>query len=72
MDISDFNRYNPGFDNTLATGSTYNLQLPDDKMKEFYTKKYEILNQSVDQLLKSVNSNFKNKNDQKYPVDKKK
>ena len=72
MDISDFNRYNPGFDNTLATGSTYNLQLPDDKMKEFYNKKYEILNQSVDQLLKSVNINFKNKNDQKYTVDKKK
>jgi len=72
MDIGDFNRYNPGFDNTLATGSTYNLQLPDDKMKEFYTKKYEILNQSVDQLLKSVNSNFNSKNDQKYPVDKKK
>jgi len=72
MDIGDFNRYNPGFDNTLATGSTYNLQLPDDKMKEFYNKKYEILNESVDQLLKSVNINFKNKNDQKYTVDKKK
>ena len=41
-------------------------------MKEFYNKKYEILNQSVDQLLKSVNINFKNKNDPKYIVDKKK
>lgn len=72
MDIRDFNRYNPGFDNTLATGSTYNLQLPDDKMKEFYNKKYEILNESVDQLLKSAKINSKNKNDQKYTVDKKK
>lgn len=72
MDISDFNRYNPGFDNTLATGSSYNLQLPDEKMKEFYNKKYEILNESVDKLLKSATNNFKNKNDQKYTVDKKK
>lgn len=72
MDISDFNRYNPGFDNTLATGSYYNLQLPGDKMKEFQNKKFEILNESVDDLLKSVNTNFKNKNDQKYIVDKKK
>lgn len=72
MDLNDFNRYNPGFDNTLATGSSYNLQLPDDKMKEFHNKKYEILNESVEKLLKSASINFKNKNDQKYTVDKKK
>ena len=39
MEMADFNRYNPGFDNTLATGETYNLQLPSDKMKEFFEKK---------------------------------
>jgi len=59
MDIKDFDRYNPGFDNTLATGATYNLQLPADKMKQFFDKKYEILNESVDQLLESVNMNSK-------------
>ncbi len=28
MDITEFNRYNPGFDDMLATGSSYNLRLP--------------------------------------------
>jgi membrane-bound lytic murein transglycosylase D len=57
MEMADFNRYNPGFDNTLATGETYNMQLPSDKMKEFFDKKYVILNESVQQLLQSVNTN---------------
>jgi membrane-bound lytic murein transglycosylase D len=39
MDMADFNRYNPNFNNTLSTGSSYNLQLPNDKMKEFFEKK---------------------------------
>jgi membrane-bound lytic murein transglycosylase D len=59
MDKNDFDRYNPGFDNVLATGATYNLQLPGDKMKLFFNKKYEILNESVDQLLEGVNMNSK-------------
>ncbi|MEO6837749.1 MAG: transglycosylase SLT domain-containing protein, partial [Ginsengibacter sp.] len=60
MDMKDFERYNPDFDNTLATGATYILQLPKDKMKIFFNKKYEILNESVDQLLGSVKMNSKN------------
>jgi membrane-bound lytic murein transglycosylase D len=72
MDINEFSRYNPGFDNTLASGASYNLQLPHDKMKEFYDKKYKILDESVTQLLESVNINFRNKNERKYTVDKKK
>ena len=59
LDMKDFDRYNPGFDNTLATGAIYNLQLPKDKMKQFFHKRYDILNESVDQLLGSVNMNSK-------------
>ncbi len=59
MDITDFNRYNPNFNNMLSTGATYNLQLPTNKMKEFFDKRYEILNQSVAQLLDNVNMNPK-------------
>jgi membrane-bound lytic murein transglycosylase D len=54
MDMDDFNRYNPNFNETLSTGDSYNLQLPSDKMKEFYEKKYDILDQSVNQLLQNV------------------
>lgn len=61
MDLADFNRYNPNFNNMLSTGATYNLQLPADKMKEFFDKKFEILNQSVAQLLDNVNMNSKMK-----------
>ena len=61
MNMADFNRYNPDFNNTLSTGATYNLQLPANKMKEFFDKKYDILNQSVMQLLDSVNMNSKGK-----------
>jgi membrane-bound lytic murein transglycosylase D len=66
MDMQNFDRYNPGFDNTLATGATYNLQLPKDKMKDFFDKRFEILNESVNQLLKSVNMNSKKLKDQKW------
>jgi len=72
MDKQDFDRYNPGFDNTLATGATYNLQLPKEKMKDFFDKKYEILNESVSQLLESVNMNSNSMNDKKSNQGKKK
>ena len=72
MDMKDFNRYNPGFDDALATGATYNLQLPRDKMKQFFDKKYQILNESVSQLLGNVNMNTKTAFDQKVSENKKK
>ena len=59
MDIKDFNRYNPGFDNMLAEGDDYNLQLPNDKMTLFITNKYPILNECVQQLLGNVEMNSK-------------
>ena len=54
MDISDFNYYNPGFDHVLSTGADYKLQLPSEKMEEFKEKKFQILNESVEQLLQNV------------------
>jgi membrane-bound lytic murein transglycosylase D len=59
MDIKDFNRYNPGFDNMLAEGDNYNLQLPNDKMTLFIANKYPILNECVQQLLGNVEMNSK-------------
>ena len=59
MDDKDFDRYNPGFDNMLATGAIYNLQLPNDKMTLFVANKYPILNECVQQLLGSANQDTK-------------
>ena len=50
--IDDFNRFNPGFDDVLASGGTYNLRLPNDKMNLFVANKYPILNECVQQLLR--------------------
>jgi len=55
MSIGDFNHFNPGFDKVLSEGETYNLQLPTEKMAVFNLKKLDILNESVTQLLQSVN-----------------
>jgi membrane-bound lytic murein transglycosylase D len=57
MDMIEFNRYNPGFDDMLATGSSYNLRLPHDKMTIFIANKYPILNECVNKLLSDVNVN---------------
>lgn len=54
MEMDDFAHYNPGFNNVLATGANYNLQLPSEKMAEFKAKKYKILDESVNRLLGSV------------------
>jgi membrane-bound lytic murein transglycosylase D len=59
MSVSDFNHYNPGFNNVLSRGANYKLQLPSDKMDEFKTKKFKILNESVEQLLQSVKTDAK-------------
>ena len=59
MDSKDFDRYNPDFDNMLATGATYNLELPNEKMTLFVANKYPILNECVQQLLGSANMDTK-------------
>ena len=61
MSLEDFNHYNPGFNNVLSTGNEYTLQLPSEKMQEFKSKKNQIINESVDQLLQSVKAGIQGK-----------
>ena len=51
MDIVQFNRYNPDFDNMMALNGNYDLRLPADKMQVFLANKYVILNECVQLLL---------------------
>lgn len=51
MDIVQFNRYNPDFDNMMALNGNYDLRLPVDKMQLFLANKYVILNECVQLLL---------------------
>ncbi|MBS1733089.1 MAG: lytic transglycosylase domain-containing protein [Bacteroidetes bacterium] len=51
MDIVQFNRYNPSFDNMLSENGQYDLTLPSDKMQLFLANKYQILNECVQMLL---------------------
>jgi membrane-bound lytic murein transglycosylase D len=55
MDITSFNKYNPNFDNILAAGNNFEMRLPTDKMDLFNARRYEILNESIQLLLNSVN-----------------
>ncbi len=53
MDLTEFNRYNPDFDKVMASSNnTYELKLPADKMDLFVASKYQILNESVQSLLR--------------------
>jgi membrane-bound lytic murein transglycosylase D len=54
MDINEFNRYNPEFDQTLAAGKNFDLRLPKDKMELFNAKRNEILSESVMQMMTQV------------------
>lgn len=51
MDIVQFNRYNPDFDNMMSINGNYDLRLPADKMQLFLANKYVILNECVQLLL---------------------
>lgn len=55
MDIAAFNRLNPDFDRLVASGSNYELRLPNDKWDIFLAKKPEILNESMQLLLNAAN-----------------
>jgi membrane-bound lytic murein transglycosylase D len=56
LDKADFDRYNPGFDNKIAVEGKYELRLPTRQMNLFIEKKYEILDESMQLLLKTTNS----------------
>lgn len=70
IEISQFNRYNPEFDNMMAVNGNYDLRLPADKMQLFLANKYVILNECV-QLLLNDNNNISN-NPTVYPPTPKK
>lgn len=72
MELGDFNRYNPGFDEMITSGADYNLQLPNEKMTIFIANKYPILNECVQQILENVNMDSKTLyKKQNYPSGKK-
>lgn len=52
MDITYFNRLNPGFDAVLAGNNTFALRLPSDKMELFNAKRYQMLHESVQQMMR--------------------
>ena len=53
MDQTEFNRYNPYFDKLIASAdNSYDLKLPAEKMELFTANKYQILNESVQLLLR--------------------
>jgi membrane-bound lytic murein transglycosylase D len=56
MDIAAFNKMNPDFDRMIASGSNYELRLPNEKMEIFLSKKPEILNESIQLLLNAANN----------------
>jgi membrane-bound lytic murein transglycosylase D len=59
MDIFNFNRYNPGFDKQIAVQGSFELRLPSEKMEVFNSKKYQILEESIELLLAPVNGGGK-------------
>jgi membrane-bound lytic murein transglycosylase D len=55
LDRETFDRYNPNFDNEIALNGKYHLRLPIQKMNIFVAKRYNILDESMQQILKSTN-----------------
>ena len=51
MDLVEFNKLNPGFEKSIASNGKYELQLPAPKMDIFLTRKFDILNESLQLLL---------------------
>jgi len=51
MDVDQFNKWNPGFDKSLAEGKKYFLRLSKDRAAVFQAKKSEILLGSIRKLL---------------------
>jgi membrane-bound lytic murein transglycosylase D len=51
MDLDIFNKLNPDFDKVIASTGNYELRLPEEKMDIFLTKKFDILDESVQMLL---------------------
>ncbi|WP_018626037.1 lytic transglycosylase domain-containing protein [Niabella aurantiaca] len=57
MSLADFNKLNPSLDKVLASNSTYQLKLPEEKINIFLEKKNEMLNESIQML---INPEYRN------------
>lgn len=51
IDLTEFNRLNPGFDKAMSSGKPYDLTLPEEKMNRFLAQKNAILFESVQAML---------------------
>jgi len=56
MDVGEFNKWNPGFDKTLAEGQKYLMRVPKDRVTIFQSMKGDILIQSIKYLLEGAAS----------------
>lgn len=56
LDKATFDHFNPGFDNKIALEGKYELRLPVQKMNLFVAKRFEILDESLQLLLKPGNT----------------
>ena len=56
MDAQAFNKINPDFDRLIAANGKYELHLPSEKMELFLSKKFAILNESMELLLNPDNN----------------
>jgi membrane-bound lytic murein transglycosylase D len=54
MDVSIFNKLNPGFNDVLAKGDIYPMRIPSDKAELFQASKTDILKQSVELFLSNA------------------
>ncbi len=56
IDVDQFNKWNPGFDKTLAEGQKYLMRIPKDRVAIFQSMKGDILIQSIKYLLEGAAS----------------
>lgn len=54
MEPQAFNKYNPGFDDSISVYGTYELRLPVKDMNTFIARRYAILDESLKRLLQPV------------------
>ncbi len=59
MEVGAFNLYNPDFEKEVVAGE-YDMRLPKDKMQQFKEKRQDILNDSIEMLLKNNSTVFSN------------
>lgn len=67
IDISQFHKYNPDFDNRLGMNGQFDMILPSEKMQLFLANKYHILNECVQLLLSDDGTGYYPNSKTSYP-----